>query len=52
MHTESEHSFETSQSQVAVPESAVTAPGEISEARSFLRHGLLFILIGLLQLIF
>ena len=48
MHTESEHSFETSQSQVAVPESAVTAPGEISEARSFLRHGLLFILIGLL----
>lgn len=48
MHTESKHSFETSQSQVAVPESAVTAPSEISETRRFLRHGLLFLLIGLL----
>jgi len=55
MHTESKHSFEPGQSQVAgpetvttAPESAVTAPGEISETRSFLRDGLLFILIALL----
>jgi hypothetical protein len=55
MHTESKHSFEPGQSQVtgqesvtAAPEPAVTAPGDVSETRSFLRHGLLFILIGLL----
>jgi hypothetical protein len=48
MHIESKLPLETSQSQVAVQESAVTGPGDVSETRSFLRDGLLFILIGLL----
>lgn len=47
MHIESKLPLETSQSQVAVQESAVTAPGAVSETRRFLRNGLLFILIGL-----
>jgi hypothetical protein len=54
MPTEGKLSLETGQPEVAVhesvtttPETAVAAPGDVAQVRSFLRKGLLFIAIGL-----